>query len=171
MAERRACLQALPAPSAGDTLDLTCNSLTLLSAITYALSGTQTNLIVAASIIGGTPIEGNFQRGIHIGGGYSFKQTWASGTAGYTLGPNTANGRYYFLKTGAAGGVYEFDGDIFRDGIKIAGTRKTGWATATGTATRTTFDTATVTTAQLAERVKALIDDLHATAGHGMIGS
>lgn len=30
----------------------------------------------------------------------------------------------------------------------------------TGTATRTTFDTTTVTTAQLAERVKALIDDL-----------
>jgi hypothetical protein len=33
-------------------------------------------------------------------------------------------------------------------------------AAATGTATRTTFDTATVTTAQLAERVKALIDDM-----------
>lgn len=37
-----------------------------------------------------------------------------------------------------------------------------GWATPTGTATRTTFDTATVTTAQLAERLKALIDDLKA---------
>jgi hypothetical protein len=36
----------------------------------------------------------------------------------------------------------------------------TGWAAATGTATRTTFTTSTVTTAQLAERVKALIDDL-----------
>jgi hypothetical protein len=36
----------------------------------------------------------------------------------------------------------------------------TGWAAATGTATRTTFATSTVTTAQLAERVKALIDDL-----------
>lgn len=34
------------------------------------------------------------------------------------------------------------------------------WASATGTATRTTFATSTVTTAQLAERVKALIDDL-----------
>lgn len=55
--------------------------------------------------------------------------------------------------------------------IQVVGPRKTGWATATGTATRTTFDTATVTTAQLAERVKALIDDLHATAGHGLIGT
>jgi len=36
----------------------------------------------------------------------------------------------------------------------------TGWAAATGTATRSTFDTATVTTEQLAQRVKALIDDL-----------
>jgi hypothetical protein len=30
----------------------------------------------------------------------------------------------------------------------------------TGTASRATFDTTTVTTAQLAQRVKALIDDL-----------
>lgn len=57
------------------------------------------------------------------------------------------------------------------DGVQVVQTRKTGWATATGTATRTTFDTATVTTAQLAERVKALIDDFHATAGHGLIGA
>jgi len=40
-------------------------------------------------------------------------------------------------------------------------------AAATGTATRTTFDTATVTTAQLAERVKALIDDLRSYGLHG----
>ena len=39
---------------------------------------------------------------------------------------------------------------------------KTGWATPTGTATRSTFDTATVTTTQLAERLKGLIDDLTA---------
>ena len=55
--------------------------------------------------------------------------------------------------------------------LQVIGTRKTGWSTATGTATRTTFDTTTVTTQQLAERVKALIDDLHATAGHGLIGT
>jgi hypothetical protein len=39
-------------------------------------------------------------------------------------------------------------------------------AAATGTATRTTFDTATVTTQQLAERVKALIDDLRGWGLH-----
>lgn len=56
-------------------------------------------------------------------------------------------------------------------GTAILGARKTGWATATGTATRTTFDTSTVTLPQLAERVKAIIDDLHSTAGHGLIGT
>lgn len=56
-------------------------------------------------------------------------------------------------------------------GTRVLSGRRTGWSTPTGTATRTAFDTATVTTWQLAERVKALIDDLHATAGHGLIGS
>lgn len=46
---------------------------------------------------------------------------------------------------------------------------KTGWGAATGTATRTTFDTATVTLEQLAQRVKAMIDDLHQTAGYGLL--
>jgi hypothetical protein len=54
---------------------------------------------------------------------------------------------------------------------QVINARKTGWAVATGTATRTTFDTTTVTLPQLAERLKALIDDLHATAGHGLIGT
>ena len=37
-----------------------------------------------------------------------------------------------------------------------------GWEAPTGAADRSTFDTATVTTAQIAERLKALIDDLTA---------
>jgi len=39
-------------------------------------------------------------------------------------------------------------------------TTRTGWSAPTGTATRATFDTATVTLPVLAEAVKALIDDL-----------
>jgi hypothetical protein len=46
-------------------------------------------------------------------------------------------------------------------------TRQSGWGSPSGTATRTTFDTATVTTAQLAERVRALIDDLKT---YGLLG-
>lgn len=56
-------------------------------------------------------------------------------------------------------------------GTRVVNARKTGWAVATGTATRTTFDTATVTVSELAERVKALIDDLHSSSGHGLIGT
>jgi hypothetical protein len=53
-------------------------------------------------------------------------------------------------------------------GTNVVGTRKTGWGAPTGTATRTTFATSTVTTEQLAERVHALIDDL---TTHGLIGT
>ncbi|MFM6453108.1 MAG: hypothetical protein ACKPH7_15015, partial [Planktothrix sp.] len=52
-------------------------------------------------------------------------------------------------------------------GNQVVSARRTGWTTPTGTATRTAFSTATVTLPQLAERVKALIDDLTA---HGLIG-
>lgn len=63
-------------------------------------------------------------------------------------------------------------GRLGLNGGQLLTPRKTGWAAATGSATRTTFDTASVTLPQLAERVKALIDDLHAsTGGHGLIGT
>ena len=54
------------------------------------------------------------------------------------------------------------------DGVKIAGNRITGWGTPTGAASRTTFDSGATTVSQLAQRVKALIDDLRT---HGLIGS
>lgn len=53
-------------------------------------------------------------------------------------------------------------------GTQVVDSRKTGWTAATGTATRTTFATTTVTTELLAQRVKALIDDL---ISHGLIGA
>lgn len=56
----------------------------------------------------------------------------------------------------------------YKSGVQVLGARKTGWAAATGTATRTTFATGSVTLPQLAERVKALIDDL---LSHGAIGA
>jgi hypothetical protein len=45
--------------------------------------------------------------------------------------------------------------------------RPIGWAAATGTATRSTFVTSSVTLPALAEHVKALMDDLLA---YGLIG-
>lgn len=53
----------------------------------------------------------------------------------------------------------------------IISSRRTGWTNPTGTAQRGTFATDTVTLINLARAVKALIDDLHATAGHGLIGA
>lgn len=50
----------------------------------------------------------------------------------------------------------------------VVGIRKPGWGAPTGTATRTTFATGAVTLPQLAEHVKALIDDL---TTHGLIGA
>ena len=56
--------------------------------------------------------------------------------------------------------------------LQVVTDRKTGWTPATGTPTRTTFDTSSVTLPQLAERVKALIDDLHfSSGGHGLLGN
>lgn len=67
------------------------------------------------------------------------------------------------------GNVNLSTGNEYRiNNTKVVGARVTGWGAATGTATRTTFATSTVTTAQLAERVKALIDDL---ITHGLIGA
>ncbi|MFM6357888.1 MAG: hypothetical protein ACKPH7_27665 [Planktothrix sp.] len=51
---------------------------------------------------------------------------------------------------------------------QVVSSRRTGWGVPTGTATRTTFATSTVTLSALSERVKALIDDLTA---HGLIGA
>jgi hypothetical protein len=68
-------------------------------------------------------------------------------------------------------GMVNISGNYRVNNLQVVGARRTGWAVATGTATRTTFDTAAVTLPQLAERVKALIDDLHNAAGHGLIGA
>jgi len=81
------------------------------------------------------------------------------------------------LKIGAPAGGFlgtgtiNLEGSVYIAGTKVIGARQTGWAAATGTATRTTFATSTVTLPQLAERVKALIDDLLPSTGHGLIGT
>jgi len=53
-------------------------------------------------------------------------------------------------------------------GNQVLRTRIQGWAAPTGQANRSTFDTGSVSTAELAQRVKALIDDL---TTHGLIGA
>lgn len=53
-------------------------------------------------------------------------------------------------------------------GTQVVAARRTGWAASAGSATRTGFDTTTATLTQVAEHLKALIDDLIA---HGLIGT
>lgn len=65
-------------------------------------------------------------------------------------------------------GKLNVQGEYHVNGVQVVKGRITGWAAASGTPTRTTFDTATVTLPQLAERVKALIDD---AISHGLIGT
>ena len=62
---------------------------------------------------------------------------------------------------------YRLSGPFYKNGIQVVGTRLTGWGAPTGTATRTTFATTTVTLPELAERLHALIDDL---TTHGLVG-
>ena len=77
------------------------------------------------------------------------------------------------IGTSSPGYLLDVDGIVnttasFRvNGVFVVGARQTGWTAPTGTATRTTFATASVTLPQLAQRVHALIDDLIA---HGLIG-
>lgn len=65
-------------------------------------------------------------------------------------------------------GDYSITGNYQILGNQVLTSRRTGWSGPVGTATRTGFNTAEVTTQQLAERLKALLDDLLA---HGLIGS
>lgn len=81
----------------------------------------------------------------------------------FRTGNNTAVDRFVMSDTGL-----NLIGTYSVGGTQVVTSRRTGWGAPTGTATRTAFDTATATTAQLAERLKALIDDLTA---HGLIGA
>lgn len=79
-------------------------------------------------------------------------------------------------------------GKVFKiDGTQLVGARKTGWAVDTGTAKRTANATYTGTASvgyvqaelqaamdalrDATQTIKALKDDLHGTAGHGLIGT
>lgn len=59
-------------------------------------------------------------------------------------------------------------GDYKVDGVKVVSNRRTGWAAPTGPSSRATFDSSSISAPQIAQRLKALIDDLTA---HGLIGS
>lgn len=57
------------------------------------------------------------------------------------------------------------------NGNQVIGARKTGWTLPTSTKTRSNADYSTLTLAQLAEVVAALVNDLHSSGGgtHGLL--
>lgn len=59
-------------------------------------------------------------------------------------------------------------GTLAVNGLQVAKERITGWTTPTGVSTRTGFSTSGATTANVAEALKALIEDLKT---HGLIGT
>lgn len=73
---------------------------------------------------------------------------------------NYAKGAYGILGSGTLTNCVAPNNRAVGSTADVSGIGLTGWGAPTGTATRTTFATGSVTTAQLAERVKAIIDDL-----------
>jgi hypothetical protein len=112
------------------------------------------NALLGRTLIGG--LTDDASTNLQVNG--TFKVTGAS-----TLAALSAT-------TGAfSGGITVDTGNSYKvNNVAVVGATKPGWTAATGTATRTTFVTSTVTTEQLAQRVKALLDDL---ISHGLIGT
>lgn len=69
---------------------------------------------------------------------------------------------------GVAGGLTLSTGTFVMGSNQLLTARQTGWVAPTGTVSRATFDQSTVTLAQLAQRVAALVNDL---TTHGLIGA
>ena len=104
-----------------------------------------------ASVIGGAALIAGTEDGgdVNLGGGSSFGGT--VGNVVVTVGNLNLTG-----------------GDLQVDGTQVVSNRVTGYTDPTGTTDRGTFATTTVTTADLAEFVKAMYEDLKA---HGLIGN
>jgi hypothetical protein len=129
---------------------------------------------VAHFLSEGTPVNGAVFNGTYSGAAVRI----ASGQALAMDNSNTLKMSYsapnwIFANTGIERIGFDMSGTprLRIAGLPVLGARKTGWATATGTASRATFDTASVTLVGLAQHVKAIIDDIHEIAGHGLFGA
>jgi hypothetical protein len=145
-------------------------------AITGGTIGGLTSLGIGVSPVFALDVGG--QDGINIalrsaGTGQAALRAYVNGAEAGKIA--FANGGGVLFESGGAlvlsivnGGIDIATGGLLVQGTQVAGARRTGWSGAGGAASRASFDTASVTTEALAQRVKALIDDLVA---HGLIGS
>lgn len=94
----------------------------------------------------------------------SLGATQVNAATGYTISLRVNN-----MEVAAASATgLNLAGTLSVAGTQVAAARRTGWTAPSGTATRAGFATGTASTQQVAEALKALIDDLVA---HGLIGS
>jgi hypothetical protein len=100
-------------------------------------------------------------------GTYSTTAGWNSVGSGAVL-TITWNSTANVLSLQPTGGDTLLGGVLKKGGNQLLTSRQTGWTAPTGTLSRATFDQSTVTLAQLAQRVAALITDI---TTHGLIGT
>lgn len=145
-------------------------------AITQVAAGRAISITQPASVT----LDGIIISGGSITGGaatslLNLAQTW--NTTGFPLGillniTNTASGASARLMDLQVGGASKHSvdvaGNLYIAATQVVSTRATGWTAWTGTATRTSNATGTATLQNVAEAVKALIDDL---IHHGLIGT
>lgn len=133
--------------------------------IHYIVSGNGTNNAGAAWTFRGSRGTGNAVPGVirfqtsTPGGSGAALQAW---TTRLTIAHDVIT---MTLPVDITGGTQE----LRMGGTKVLAARVTGWALPTGTLSRATFDESTVTLAQLAQRVAALITDFYNS--HGAIGA
>jgi hypothetical protein len=136
------------------------------SPVFYMIGAANSALAFGRAVL---PTTGVWVANLFVGNG---REVGGGITAAPASGPHAA-GDFFFDASATSGKLgfmcrgYGVPG-TFETYYCMTAAKSTGWAAATGTATRTTYDTTTVTTAQLAERVKALIDDL---TTRGVIGA
>jgi hypothetical protein len=149
------------APITGTVINLTGAGLSILFCGNIITSPTSTNTLLGINVAVPAAIIGNL---------FSLMATDMSGAA---LATST------LMNNSTTTALVKANQNILVPlniaGNQVVKSRIGGWATATGVATRTTFDTATVTLPQLAERVKALLDDIFSSTAtsltsHGLIG-
>lgn len=109
------------------------------------------------------------------GAAISFRDSGASslGSIGYGSASrfninDSAGSAIATVNSTAALNLANAAGELRINNTKVVDARITGWTAWTGTPTRSGFDTSTATTANIAETLKALIDDL---ISHGLIGT
>ena len=132
-----------------------------------------TGIVTVASEILAAGASGLKFNASHASGAIAFHSgnalRWTLSAAGHLI--PAVDGAYDLGNTSFSPRTYYSQGStlVMQAGnVNLLRTRRTGWTTdPTGTLTRTTFDSTTVTLANLAARVAALIVDLR---DHGLIG-